>query len=194
MPSPFGVLQRVLNSRGVPFQTERAPEAHLADAVAELRLPSRVVDLYREYGPAPNSSIPWVVEDLRLFSVTELAAAQEGYAWVQPARTPSSVWPPHRVVIASMFGDPFVANTSEAAVPVELARHGAGTWAPQQVAPSVDAFVLALASLESVLLGDFDRDVWDEQGLRPAFILAVERRLAEMLPPLDLANLVHALD
>ncbi|MFI6673346.1 hypothetical protein [Kribbella sp. NPDC050470] len=142
----------------------------------------------------PNSSIPWLVEELFLFSIRELDTAQDGYRWTGPQRRRLPTWPSNWVVIAAIFGDPFIADVDEPAVPIYFARHGAGYWRADRVAPTAATFLKVLARFESVLLGAFDSDVWDEDGLlRPGFLRAVEDAVTELLPPADSASFMTAL-
>lgn len=49
-----------------------------------------------------TSLVPWVVDDLLLFAFSELPAAQDGYRWTGPEKTPDPLWPDAFVVIASV--------------------------------------------------------------------------------------------
>jgi hypothetical protein len=98
------------------------------------------------------------------------------------------------IVIASAFGDPFVADISETACPVLFAPHGAGSWRARRIAPSVRAFIACLTALESVLLGEFRRDVWDDAGLRRDFSRSLQVNLAAILPGGDAANFLSVLE
>src|SRR5262249_16798035 len=131
---------------------------------------------------APGSAIPWVIEELSLFAASDLSEAQAGYRWTGAERTPSPAWHPEWVVIGSVFGDPFFVDTSHRDCPVLFARHGAERWSPVLVAPSMVAFIDGLARFEAILLGDFHRDVWTDDGLSRAFLDAVVSQLAEIWP------------
>ncbi|MFC5263538.1 hypothetical protein ACFPJ1_15600 [Kribbella qitaiheensis] len=191
--SGFDALQQVLNSHAVPFRTERIPAVSVADVVSELNLPAVLELLYTQGGPVPSSSVPWVVEELFLFSIRELDTAQDGYRWTGPQRRRLPTWPSNWVVIAAIVGDPFIADVDGPAVPIYFAPHGAGAWRADRVAPTVTTFLEALTRFESVLLGDFDRDVWDEDGLRPDFLRTVKGALTELLPPAGMASFVRTL-
>lgn len=136
---------------------------------------------YEAEGPADNTLIPWTVESLKLHSASELLDAQVGYRWIGEERVQSPSWLPTWVVVASVFNDPFFVDTSVETGPVLFARHGAGGWEPHEVASSMESFVQCLARFESVLLGRFDLDVWNDSGLRPDFVAEVKRAVGGVL-------------
>ena len=183
MPCRGGIeeLQSLVRSHGFEFETHPVEEPILRSISDELALPQSFSSLYTDHGPTENTTIPWVVEEISIFSFGELPAAQDGYRWIGPGRTPSPSWPGNWVVVASVFDDPFFIDTSIDACPVFFARHGAGTWDPTEIASSMQSFIQGLACFESVLLDGFDLDVWDGDGLRPDFVGEVKRRLADML-------------
>jgi len=177
----FAGLKAVLNGHGHVFET-CALDTQVAQAVSgELALPRSFVSLYQANGPVERSSIPWVVEDLLVFAFSELPAAQAGYRWIGVDRATSTSWQSNWVVVASVFGDPFLIDTSAERCPVLFARHDDGAWSPTEVAVSMEAFLEALAAFEQVLLGRFALDVWGDDGLLPQFVEDVERELAGIL-------------
>jgi hypothetical protein len=177
----FEPLRVVLNAHGYGFETGPVDEPTLRRVSVDLALPRDFAALYAHGGPADDSSVPWVVEDISLFSFAELPAGQEGYRWTGSQRTPDPAWPTSFVVVASVLGDPFVVDTSATELPVLFARHGAATWSFITIASSMTSFFGGLAEFERVLIGDFDLEVWgDESGLLPAFLDAVERRLRDV--------------
>ena len=188
MPSPYERLKIELGRHGIPFETDEVTPTEVADVIAELELPPRLVHLLADQGPAPDSAVPWVVEELLIFALSQLVEAQDGYRWLAGTRTRLPEWLPNWVVIAAVFGDPFIVDLADPELPVSFARHGAGTWNLKRVAPSVDAFVESLIAFERVLLSDFDQDVWNETGLRPDFIRSVEEELAATLPSSEVSN------
>jgi hypothetical protein len=177
----FGELEAVVSAHGHQFDTRPLDALTLRSVSDDLVLPSGFSSLYADRGPAERSSIPWVIEEMLIFSFGELPAAQAGYRWVGPERTPSPSWPPTWVVVASVFGDPFFIDTSRDGCPVLFARHGAGSWSPTEIASSMELFIVSLVQFESVLLDGFDLDVWNDDGLLPEFVGEVERKLADVL-------------
>jgi hypothetical protein len=192
--SNFGHLQSELASHGVDLALTRLSFEDVADTVRELDVPPRMLELYLEGGPEAGSSIPWVTEELQLFSIKELVAAQQGYRWTGPARTRDDSWPAGWIVVASAFGDPFIVDANESACPVFHSMHGAAAWRLQGIAPSVDAFIDSLTAFESVLLGEFQRDIWDDDGLLPSFSQSLGTKLAAFLPNDDIANFLSILE
>jgi hypothetical protein len=190
----FESLRAAVEANGHTFQTVRADAATLAGVSAELALPPRLSALYAESGPAERSSIPWVVEDMSFFSVRELVSAQEGYRWIGAEREPSPLWSADWVVVASVYGDPFFVHTTRESCPVLFARHGAGTWSPTEIASSMESFVAALVEFEQVLLGDFRLEVWNDDGLIPAFVQDVEQRVGTVLTTDQTARFIGILD
>lgn len=184
----FAALRDVVHAHGVPFATEAAGHAAVA-VIDSMRLPSALSDLYLRHGPVAGSSLPWLIEDLRLYSMLELPDALEGYGWSGPARTPLPSWPSTWVVIASLSADPFLVDVQESGSPVYFARHGAGSWTPQRVAPTPAAFLAALVRFYGLFLGDLARDVWNEDGdPRPHVLPEVRRVLAAGLPATEAEN------
>lgn len=177
----FARLKAVVNGYGHAFETCALDSQTARTVSGELALPQSFVSLYEAHGPAERSSIPWVVEDLLVFAFSELPAAQAGYRWVGADRAPAPSWERNWVVVASVFGDPFLIDTSTESCSVLFARHGAGSWSPTEVASSMEAFLEALAVFEEVLLRRFDLDVWGDDGLLPKFVQDVERELLGIL-------------
>jgi hypothetical protein len=179
----FERLKQAVVAKGEPFATAGSSERDLREAETALGLPESVVALYGEHGPAAGTSIPWVAEDLLLFALDELAGAQTGYrTTVSPAgEVPSPSWPQAWLAVASVFGDPFVIDTSGEDHPILFTRHGAGVWAPLEVAASFGRFLELLAEFEDVLIGDFDLDPWGDKGLRPEFLETVKARLGSVV-------------
>jgi hypothetical protein len=192
-PGGFEVLRLELLAHGIELRTDAMHPNEAATVTAALGLPEAIANLYARSGPGPSSSIPWVIEEMFLYSVRELPAAQEGYRWSGPDQRVLTDWHPNWVVVASLLGDPFFVDVADARGPVLFARHGAGRWEAKRVAPGFAQFIEALAAFEGVLLGDFDSDVWTEDGLRGEFLDAVETRLARGLAGEELQAFMSAI-
>ena len=82
----FQALRDVINGHGHEFETGPVDERTLCSVSEELALPRELGALYAHNGPAEDSSVAWVVEDMSLFSFGELPAAQEGYRWTERSR------------------------------------------------------------------------------------------------------------
>jgi hypothetical protein len=189
----FEALRSVVTSCDLEFELERFDPNGATGVTRDLELPRDFIVAYASGSPAANSSVPWVVEQLFIFSVADLAAAQDGYRWSGPERRQLPGWSGSWVVIAAVFADPFFVDTSQSGFPVYFARHGAGEWQPHRVAPTVAAFIAALASFESVLLREFSGDVWDESGIRSDFTQRLTKVMAEKLDSADLTNFMRTL-
>lgn len=174
-------LQAVLRSHGLEFETVPAAKELLRAVADDLDSPDWFLSFYAELGPAENSTIPWVVERLSVETLAQLPEAQMGYRWIGADKAPSPIWPANWIVVASVFGDPFFVDTTIESGPVFFARHGAGEWQRSEVASSMEAFMRCLARFETVLVGAFDLDVWDDDGLRADFVTAVRQGLADVL-------------
>ncbi len=179
----FGALRAELDRHGVSFVTERTSAEDIAQLAGTFRIPIGMMETYSSEGPAGSSSVPWIVEDLRLYSLRELPGALEGYAWTRPQREELPAWPNDWVVIASIFGDPFVVDVADQAAPVYFARWRRGAWQPTRVALALGGFIDALTTFEKVLLDDFDGDAWRGGDLKEEFLPAVEDRLRANLEP-----------
>lgn len=192
----FKRLAATVNAHGAPFETSSTAPGVQQGAAAELELPAEFTALYAP-GPVAGTAIPWIGEDLMVFSLGELGDAQAGYRWGGPqgAETRQEDWPANWVVVASSSADPFIADTARAGYPVLFARHGEGAWAPVEVASSMRAFLESLDVFEEVLLGVFGQEIWaDDDGLRPEFVQAVQLALADVLYPEQAAAFVALLE
>jgi hypothetical protein len=87
--------------------------------------------------------------------------------------------------------DPFFVDTTREPCPVLFARHGAGTWSPIEIASPVESFVTALVEFERVLLVDFGKEVFDDDGLIPEFVQSVEQRVGTVLTTDQTARFVR---
>jgi hypothetical protein len=94
----------------------------------------------------PTLEVSFDVGGLELFPVLSLENAQAGYS-----RTPegtsvvvqdSGAWKANWMVIGreTCCGDPIFVDVEDVSVPVFIAPHGEGSWNPQQIAISIEAF------------------------------------------------------
>lgn len=179
--NPFEELKIILVSNGQRFDTVVASETTREEVADDLSLPPAVSSLYST-GPADGTTIPWTVEDARVFSITELRDAQRGYGRVGPDDAPSAEWPVDWIVVGSVRADPFVVDIADPEGRVLFARHGEGSWNGIEIASSFSAFVTSLVSFERVLVEDFALDVFDENYvLRVDFVQALAAALSGQL-------------
>jgi len=193
LAAAFAALRSVVAAAGYEFGVHQSAPGATEAAAQELGVPSDFVTAYVSAGPAPNTSIPWVVEEMHIFSIPDLFEAQDGYRWSGPERRRLDGWPSEWVVVAAVFGDPYLIDTSQDGLPVYFARHGAGEWRRHRIAPNMPTFIEALAIFESVLLNEFNSEVWDQDGLRADFTRRLTEVLAAKLESTDLANFMRAL-
>ena len=191
--SPFEELGHTMESLGRRFDTEPVDRDDVSDVVAELALPEDLVNVYLSGSPAPGSSVPWAVEDLWLYSIKELAQAQEGYRWTGQDKRPLSSWPPHWVTVASASGDPIIADVGHAVPPILFARHGQGRWQASAIAGSLTQFVHAVEAVQRVLIGRFAGDVWEDDGPRQDFLSALHEDLRAVVSAEEASTLLDAL-
>ncbi len=94
----------------------------------------------------PTLEVTFDVGGLELFPISSLEDAQVGYS-----RTPDGkslvgqnggAWKANWMVIGreTCCGDPIFVDVEDASVPVFTAMHGEGSWNPQQIAISIEAF------------------------------------------------------
>lgn len=191
--SPFEELGHALESLGRRFDTEPVDPVDVSHVVAELALPDDLVNVYLAGSPMPGSSVPWAAEDLWLYSVKELASAQEGYRWTGQDKHQLPSWPAHWVTVASASGDPFIADVSHAVPPILFARHGAGSWQGTIVATTLTQFVHAVEAVQHVLIGRFNGDVWDDEGPKQEFLSVLADGLRAVVSAEEAAALLDAI-
>jgi hypothetical protein len=89
------------------------------------------------------------------------------------------------LAIGDSSADPVIANTAEVGTPIAFAIHGIGEWQPRWVAPTLATFLGALCDWVSVLYGQFDGEMLDEEldfAVEPGFVDALRPVLTASLP------------
>ena len=128
-----------------------------------------------------NLRIPWALEDLVLYSESDIDAGQIGYRWYAKDDGSSNVldddWNATWLVLGQLDGDPIILDQEMGVV--MMAEHGMGEWAPEIVASSVADFVGILAVWVQVAIGEFQGKFRNKSTsiLEPELI----ERLAEKL-------------
>lgn len=128
-------------------------------------------------------SIPWTADDLLLYgNAASLATGQTGYR-VDASGRRLLGWHDDWVALGQMGGDPVIV------VPggdVLFDRHGAGSWTPLRLAPSLAHFARALCIWCELYIRKYSRDIVDETyEIRPAFLAEVRSRIGEVLPDVE---------
>jgi len=96
---------------------------------------------------------------IRLFRLPEIEREQVGYSISQDGaslcKEGDGAWQPSWIVIGreTACGDPLILETSDPALPVLFAIHGEGTWEPEVIAVSFDAFLASLEEFARISAG-----------------------------------------
>ncbi|WP_175873793.1 hypothetical protein [Burkholderia sp. BCC0397] len=130
-------------------------------------------------------SIPWTVDDLLLYgNAASLAAGQTGYRVDASGRRVVG-WHEDWTVLGQLGGDPVIVVP---AGDVLFGRHGAGSWTPSRVAPTLTHFAHALCIWCELYIGKHSRDIVDDTyEIRPAFVAEVRSRIGDALPDAEAA-------
>ncbi|WP_144630614.1 hypothetical protein [Bordetella genomosp. 13] len=181
-PRTTDIHQLFADLRGMPDVAEETLPAPSAEALAWMPYHPDLT-LWRKALRDADMSIPWVAEDLYLFShPTSLQAAQIGYAMDADGR-PLEGWPDDWIVLGHALGDPIIGRLALAHIEVMFARHGAGSWQPQVLAARMEDLAAALHAWGDLFLRQHGQDVYDDTyALRPGFVQALQARIREVLP------------
>jgi hypothetical protein len=121
-----------------------------------VNLPSR----YNEVRAAlPVDEVAYGSGGIKLFRAAEIEQGQVGYSVAPDGKSLCSrdrgAWRPNWTVIGyeTACGDPLFIDTDDSALPVLTAIHGEGSWEPQPVAISFDAFVRSLEEFARISEG-----------------------------------------
>lgn len=87
--------------------------------------------------------LPWVVEELYLYSLDELAERQAGYRFDVRTGEVSADWDASQYVIADWTANPISIGSDGT---VHYARHGQGNWTYALIAPDLSSFFTLLAA------------------------------------------------
>jgi hypothetical protein len=96
-------------------------------------------------------------QGITLFQTDQLEAEQVGYSADPNGRDltgdADGDWRRDWIVIGrdSLLGDPFFIDTSTTEFAVFTAMHGAGTWDPTPVSPTLEAFLASLSAIQAFI-------------------------------------------
>ncbi|CAB3770805.1 hypothetical protein [Burkholderia paludis] len=137
-------------------------------------------------------SIPWLADDLVLYgNEANLTIGQTGYR-VDASGRRLSGWCDDWIALGQMGGDPVIVVPEGE---VLFDRHGAGSWAPLRVAPSLVHFAHALCIWCELFVGKYSRDIFDDTyEIRPAFLAEIRSRMGEALPDADVPVFMEMID
>jgi len=106
-------------------------------------VPTKFIEIH---GSLPEKTINFGCGGLELYEVDELPQKQIGYSVSKSGESfcgnSEGDWKPSWIVIGHELtcGDPIILDTSSPDLPVLTDAHGNGSWQPQTIATSVDAF------------------------------------------------------
>lgn len=90
-----------------------------------------------------GAELPWVVEELYLYSLDEIAERQAGYRYNARTGNPSKDWDSNQYVIADWTANPISIGADGA---IRYARHGQESWTYARIAPDLPCFFGMLAA------------------------------------------------
>ena len=95
------------------------------------------------HGYPDGAELPWIVEDLYVYGLDELAERQAGYRTDASKSTPSAGWDITQFVIADWAANPVTIGQDGV---VRHARHGMGAWTYTRIVADLPAFFVLLAA------------------------------------------------
>lgn len=125
--------------------------------------------------------VPWSAEDLTLCRTPQsIAQVQTGYSVdAQGKLLPG--WHPSWFVIGHLSGDPIVAKTDDAACSVLFARHGTGTWNPQELAATPAQFAKSIKTWCDLFVIEFSKKIYNDDFSVRADILERLRQSLDLV-------------
>lgn len=95
------------------------------------------------HGYPKGTELPWIVEDLYVYGLDELAERQTGYRTDASKGTPSAGWDATQFVIADWAANPVTIGQDGV---IRYARHGMGAWTYTRIVADLPAFFVLLAA------------------------------------------------
>ena len=95
------------------------------------------------HGYPTGTELPWIVEDLYVYGLDELAERQAGYRTDASKGMPSADWDATQFVIADWAANPVTIGQDRV---IRYARHGMGAWTYTRIVADLPSFVLLLAA------------------------------------------------
>jgi hypothetical protein len=118
-------------------------------------------DVVREIvtaGYPGGMEIPWIVEDLYLYTLAEMPSRQTGYRHAVDGAELFG-WEQERHVIADWNGNPISIHREGS---VATSHHGGGAWTYSDIAPDLATFIDLLARWLRFFVVEHRRDIFDE--------------------------------
>lgn len=110
-------------------------------------------------GYPAGAELPWVVEELYLYSLEELAERQAGYRYDAATGEASTGWDASHYVIADWTANLISIGTDGA---IHYARHGQGNWTYAPIAPDLPGFFNLLAACLRYFIVERGGDLFDD--------------------------------
>ena len=173
-------------ARRAQIEAVFSPEGRGTLAIIDHQLPmtEELLAWYETSAPR-DAEIPQFPEYLRLYDLVMLFERQNGYRWPVGRRgVVDPGWNPCWLVIGDYSGDPLIAHTDEAGTPISMAAHGAGGWQPYRMAPSLAAYLAALAIWIEVSVIAYRGVIRDDDSVvLPEFHRDLNASFAQVLAP-----------
>lgn len=159
----------------------------ISDWQGDIPLPEVLADFYANIGPMGDTYYAHIGPVGLTFNVggnpvslpplAKLWALQAGYRWHGVTGERLTNWLSHWLVIAEQGGDPFILDLRSNQV--LFAFHGANGWAPQFLAPNVEAAIGGIATVAQVMVA-LDENAYDaDYNIRPEARAAVSQALTD---------------
>lgn len=130
-------------------------EAELCATVLGDQLAAEIVAT----GYPGGCEIPWVAEELYIYSLTELRERQAGYRTDARTGVDQDDWDADRWVIADWTADPVSINGTGV---IAYARHGQDRWVHQRIARDLPSFLSMLAAWIRFFMIERSGNLFDE--------------------------------
>jgi hypothetical protein len=148
-------------------------------------LPSVLKSFYRDVGPV-NLVVHWHGNPFFLPALASLWEHQQGYRWSSVTRERIVDWDDDWLVVADQGGDPFIFSRHSGRI--LFALHGGGSWKPEPVFPDVYSMAACMAVLGSIRKRAGDAFTDEDSNVRPKYLRAARKEIAEVLSGYDAVN------
>lgn len=175
------VTETLNQIRGIVSGSFQAKQSRLEDFPATVRANGALWAWIASLQGA-DLSIPWSAEDLTLYGTPQsITQVQTGYG-VDAQGKSLPGWHPSWFVIGQLSGDPIIAKVDGPNCSVLFARHGAGTWAPQDLASTPSQFAQSIKTWCDLFVVEFGKKIYnDDFSVRADFLEQLRQSLDPVL-------------
>lgn len=140
-PEAVDALVRSAAASGIEIslKSRRGEPAALCEQVFGKPLAATIA----AHGYPDGTELPWIVEDLYVYGLDELAERQAGYRIDAGEGTPSADWDATQFVIADWVANPVTIGQDGV---IRYARHGMDVWTYTRIVADLPAFFVLLAA------------------------------------------------